>query len=53
VDFGLAEYTKELEKKGIDIVLAHRVFHSTHHGYGAECYNALLEGYEAELARGC
>ena len=45
IDFGLAEYSSELEKRGVDILLGQRVFLSTHHGYGAACYRALLEGY--------
>jgi len=45
IDFGLAEYSRELEKRGVDILLGQRVFYSTHHGYGAACYRAFLEGY--------
>jgi len=45
IDFGLAEYSRELEKRGVDILLGQRVFNSTHHGYGAACYKAFLEGY--------
>jgi TP53 regulating kinase-like protein len=45
IDFGLAEYSSELEKRGVDILLGQRVFHSTHYGYGAACYRAFLEGY--------
>jgi len=45
IDFGLAEYSSELEKRGVDILLGQRVFYSTHHGYGATCYSAFLEGY--------
>jgi len=45
IDFGLAEYSRELEKRGVDILLGQRVFQSTHHGYGAACYRAFLEGY--------
>ncbi|MCJ7608123.1 Kae1-associated serine/threonine protein kinase [Candidatus Bathyarchaeota archaeon] len=49
IDFGLAEYSRELESRGVDLVLGQRVFHSTHHGYGAECYQALLEGYRERV----
>jgi len=46
IDFGLAEYSEELEKKGVDLLLAERVFYSTHHAYGASCKEAFMEGYE-------
>jgi len=49
IDFGLAEYSSELEKRGVDILLGQRVFHSTHHGYGAACYRAFLEGYRDQV----
>lgn len=45
IDFGLAEYSHELEKQGVDILLGQRVFNSTHYIYGAACYKAFLEGY--------
>ncbi len=51
IDFGLAEYSKELEKRGVDILLGQRVFHSTHHAYGASCYAAFLEGYKEHVGR--
>jgi TP53 regulating kinase-like protein len=49
IDFGLAEYSRELESRGVDLVLGQRVFHSTHQGYGAACYQALLEGYRERV----
>jgi len=49
VDFGLSEFSQELEKRGVDILLGQRVFQSTHHSYGVECYHALLEGYRNEV----
>jgi TP53 regulating kinase-like protein len=51
IDFGLAEYSKELEKQGIDILLGQRVFQSTHHDYGLECYKAFFEGYRARVGK--
>lgn len=49
IDFGLAEYSKELEKQGVDILLGKRVFQSTHHEYGSTCYKAFLEGYREKV----
>jgi TP53 regulating kinase-like protein len=51
IDFGLAEYSRELEKKGIDLLLGQRVFHSTHHAYGNSCYTAFLEGYREQVGQ--
>jgi TP53 regulating kinase-like protein len=51
IDFGLAEYSRELEKKGIDLLLGQRVFHSTHHAYGTSCYTAFLKGYREQVGQ--
>ena len=51
IDFGLAEYSRELEKRGVDILLGQRVFHSTHHAYGASCYAAFLGGYREQIGQ--
>jgi TP53 regulating kinase-like protein len=45
IDFGLAEYSHEIEKQGVDILLGRRVFNSTHYEYDAVCYKAFFEGY--------
>jgi TP53 regulating kinase-like protein len=52
IDFGLAEYSHELEKRGVDILLGQRVFNSTHHDYGTPCYKAFLEGYRERIGSG-
>ena len=49
IDFGLAEYSKEIEKQGVDILLGQRIFQSTHHEYGLACYKAFLEGYRERV----
>jgi len=51
IDFGLAEYSKELEKRGVDLLLGQRVFYSTHYAYGASCYGAFLEGYKEQIGQ--
>ena len=45
VDFGLGEFSKELEAKGVDLHLMRRAFQSTHYLFAEESFNAVLEGY--------
>jgi TP53 regulating kinase-like protein len=49
VDFGLGEFSDELEIRGVDLHLMKRALQSTHHKYAKECFNAVTEGY-AETA---
>ena len=51
IDFGLAEYSKELEKQGTDILLGQRVFQSTHYDHSLECYKAFIEGYRDRVGK--
>jgi TP53 regulating kinase-like protein len=46
VDFGLGEYSKELEIQGVDLHLMKRAFQSTHFRHAEECFNAVMKGYE-------
>jgi TP53 regulating kinase-like protein len=46
VDFGLGEYSKELETRGVDMHLMKRAFQSTHYRFAEECFNAVLQGYQ-------
>lgn len=45
VDFGLGEYSKELEIRGVDLHLMKRAFQSTHFRFAEECFEAVMEGY--------
>ena len=45
VDFGLGEFSKELEAKGVDLHLMKRALQSTHYLFAEESFNAVLEGY--------
>ena len=45
VDFGLGEFSKELEVKGVDLHLMRRALQSTHYLFAEESFNAVLEGY--------
>jgi TP53 regulating kinase-like protein len=49
IDFGLAEYSMEVEKRGVDLHLLKRALESTHYAHAAECFNALMEGYSREV----
>lgn len=45
VDFGLAEYSGELEDRGVDLLLLRRTLHSTHHRHARSCFEAVITGY--------
>jgi TP53 regulating kinase-like protein len=45
VDFGLGEFSTELEAKGVDLHLLKRTFQSTHFEYAEESFKAVMEGY--------
>jgi TP53 regulating kinase-like protein len=49
VDFGLGEFSEELEVRGVDLHLMKRALQSTHHKYAKECFEAVTKGY-AEAA---
>ncbi|RLI07693.1 Kae1-associated kinase Bud32 [Candidatus Bathyarchaeota archaeon] len=51
VDFGLSEFSTELEKRGVDLHLLKRVLESTHHGVAVEAWGAFLRGYRAVMGR--
>lgn len=51
VDFGLGEYSTELEIRGIDLHLMKRAFQSTHFRYAEECFHAAIEGYARVLGK--
>ena len=49
IDFGLAEHSNELEKRGIDLLIMKRAFYSTHYSYAGKCFKAVTEGYAKEM----
>ena len=49
VDFGLGEFSEELETRGVDLHLMKRALQSTHHKHAKECFEAVTKGY-AETA---
>jgi len=49
MDFGLSEWSKELEARGVDLHLMKRALQSTHFRYAKECFTAVMEGYAETL----
>ena len=45
IDFGLGEVSSELEKRGVDLNLLHRMLTSTHYEYTDTLFTAFTEGY--------
>jgi TP53 regulating kinase-like protein len=45
IDFGLAEYSGELENRGVDLLLLRRTLHSTHHSHARRCFETVVDGY--------
>ncbi len=54
IDFGLAEYSQELEKHGIDLLLIKRSLQATHYMCAKECFDAVAKGYGSVVGEaGC
>jgi TP53 regulating kinase-like protein len=51
VDFGLGEYSEELEARGVDLHLMKRALQSTHYKYAKECFEAVLTGYTKSMGK--
>ena len=51
VDFGLGEYSEELEIRAVDLHLMKRAFQSTHFRFAEECFKAVMEGYGSVLGK--
>jgi TP53 regulating kinase-like protein len=51
IDFGLAEYSEEVEKRGVDLLLIKRALQSAHYNYARDCFNAIIEGYSLEMGK--
>ncbi|RJS85210.1 Kae1-associated kinase Bud32 [Candidatus Bathyarchaeota archaeon] len=47
VDFGLSEFSVELERRGVDLHLMKRALLSTHHKYADDCFRIIMKGYES------
>jgi len=51
VDFGLSEYSTELETRGVDLHLMKRAFQSSHFKYAKESFDAVMEGYSESMGK--
>jgi len=51
VDFGLGEYSSELEIRGVDLHLMKRALQSTHHRYAKECFETVIGGYTKSMGK--
>ena len=49
IDFGLAEYSVEVEKRGVDLHLMKRALESTHYPHAKECFTSIIAGYAIEV----
>lgn len=45
LDFGLGEYSNELENHGVDLHLLKVALQSTHYQHAKECFEAVIAGY--------
>jgi TP53 regulating kinase-like protein len=51
IDFGLGGFSKEMEDRGVDLLLLNRAMKSTHIKFHAEIFSAFLKGYAAQAGR--
>lgn len=47
IDFGLGDYSGELEARGVDLLLMSRAFKSTHFSLYSKAFEAVVEGYRS------
>jgi TP53 regulating kinase-like protein len=45
IDFGLGDFSKEIEDKGVDLLLLYRAMKSTHYAFHSLLFKAFLKGY--------
>lgn len=51
IDFGLGDFSGEIEDKGVDLLLLNRALRSTHYAYHVPLFKAFLKGYSAAVGR--
>jgi len=51
VDFGLGEYSNEIEARGVDLHLMKRALQSTHYRFAKQCFEAILTGYTQSIGK--
>ncbi len=45
IDFGLGDFSAEMEDRGVDLLLLNRAMKSTHYAFHTFLFNAFLKGY--------
>ena len=51
IDFGLGDFSKEIEDRGVDLLLLNRVIKSTHYAIHAALFEAFLTGYSKAVGK--
>jgi TP53 regulating kinase-like protein len=51
IDYGLSDYSSELEARGVDMLLMSRAFKSTHYALYSKAFPAVVEGYASVAGR--
>ncbi len=51
IDFGLGDFSNEIEDKGVDLLLLNRAMKSTHYAYHTVLFSAFLKGYSRTVGR--
>ncbi len=51
IDFGLSDYSNEVEAKGVDLLLMSRAFKSTHFALHHKAFEAIIDGYQQITGR--
>lgn len=49
IDFGLGDYSRELEARGVDLLLMSRAFKSTHFALHAKAFKTVVGGYRGVI----
>jgi len=51
IDFGLSDFSTEMEDRGVDLLLLNRAMKSTHYAFHMALFKAFLEGYSQAVGR--
>ncbi len=51
IDFGLGDFSREIEDKGVDLLLLNRAMKSTHYAFHSFLFNAFLKGYAKSVGK--
>jgi TP53 regulating kinase-like protein len=49
IDFGLGDFSPEIEDRGVDLLLLNRAMKSTHYTIHADLFKAFLKGYASSV----